>query len=352
MEGLRGVFVLALVGALLPASAGAVSESVTPWLLFAMGARASGMGGAHVTEAAGADAVYWNPANLGLYLNGRSITGMHFAPVPDLADDVYFEYAAYGQRSEGASGGFGGTLMFLTYGESTATDDSGIRLRDFTSWEMGIGGGYGTSLTEKIAVGGGAKLILSYLSPEIGQLEEGQGITWAVDLGVHAREIAPWNLRWGLAILNLGPALKFVDNGSPNPLPLDFRMGLGFDPYMNATHRFTVAAEMNKVLVRQRGGSGSEEFDVDPAYKALFTAWTDESFSEELEDAIYNMGLEYGFSDFIFLRTGWVEDKTGDIQDYTYGVGVRYQSLKFDFAGYPQAQGLDYVKRFSITYDF
>ena len=352
MQHIRRILVCSAVVASFPVSAGAVSESVTPWLLFTMGARASGMGGAHVTEAAGADAVYWNPANLGLYLNGRSITGMHFAPVPDLADDVYFEYAAYGQRSEGASGGFGGTLMFLTYGESTATDDSGIRLRDFTSWEMGIGGGYGTALTEKIAVGAGAKLIMSYLSPEIGQLEEGQGITWAVDVGVHAREIAPMNLRWGLAILNLGPALKFVDNGSPNPLPLDFRMGIGFDPWMNATHRFTVAAEMNKVLVRQRGGSGTEEFDVDPAYKALFTAWTDESLSEELEDAIYNIGVEYGFSDFVFLRSGWVEDKTGDIQDYTYGVGVRYQSLRFDFAGYPQASGLDDVKRFSITYDF
>jgi hypothetical protein len=347
----RIVLVAAAIGAL-PHPAGAVSESVTPWLLFSMGARASGMGGAHVTEAAGADAVYWNPANLGMYLDGRSITGMHFAPVPDLADDVYFEYAAYAQRAEGASGGFGGTLMFLTYGESEATDQSGIRLRAFTSWEMGIGGAYGTALTDKIAVGAGAKLIMSYLSPEIGDLEEGQGVTWAIDLGMHARDLAPLNLRWGLGILNMGPALKFVDNGSPNPLPLDFRMGIGFDPYMSSSHRVTVAAEMNKVLVTQRGGTGTEEFEVDPPYKALFTAWTDEPFSEELEDAIYNIGMEYGFTDFIFLRTGWVEDKTGDIQDYTYGVGVKYQALQFDFAGYPQAQGLDDVKRFSITYDF
>jgi hypothetical protein len=349
---MRSILILGLAAALVPGTAGAVSEAVTPWLLFAMGARASGMGGAHVTEAAGADAAYWNPANLGFYLNGRSLTGMHFAPVPDLADDVYFEYAAYGQKSEGASGGFGGTLMFLTYGESTATDDSGIRLRDFTSWEMGLGAGYGTALSDKLAVGAGAKLIMSYLSPEIGQLEEGQGITWAVDVGVHARDLAPMNLRWGLAILNLGPALKFVDNGSPNPLPLNFRMGFGFDPWTDASHRISVAAEMNKVLVRQRGGTGTEEFTDDPAYKSHFTAWGDESFSEELEDAIYNVGVEYAFTDFVFLRTGWVEDRTGDIRDYTYGVGVRYQSLRFDFAGYPQARGLDDVKRFSVTYDF
>ena len=348
---MRRILVGALLWAALPGTAAAVSESVAPWLLFSMGARASGMGGTHVTEATGADGVYWNPANLGFYLDGKSITGMHFAPVPDLADDVYFEYASYAQKIEGW-GGLGGNIMFLTYGESEATDFSGTRLRSFTSWEMGIGAGYGTALSEHISAGLGAKVIVSNLSPEIGDLQEGRGVTWAIDLGMHARDFAPLNMRAGLAILNLGPSLKYVDNGSPNPLPLDFRLGIGVDPYVSANHRVTVAAEMNKVLVRQRGGTGTEDFDVDPAWKALFTAWTDESFSEELEDAIYNIGLEYAFQNFIFLRTGWVEDKTGDIQDYTYGVGIRYQRIRFDFAGYPQAEGLQDVKRFSITYDF
>jgi hypothetical protein len=174
-----------------------------------------------------------------------------------------------------------------------------------------------------------------------------------VDLGVHGRDLAPFGLRWGLAIQNMGPSLRFVDNGSPNPLPLNFRMGIGFDPYRTEAHRFTLAADMNKVLVRQRGGTtAGEEFKVDPAWKAIVTAWTDESFNEELKDAIYNIGLEYGFSEFVFLRSGWVQDATGDITDYTYGIGVKYQGLRFDYAGYPQATGLDNVNRFSLTYDF
>ena len=343
--------VLMAMAVLVPSQAHAVSESVTPWLLFSMGARASGMGGAHVTEAEGADGVYWNPANLAFYLPSRSITGMHFSPVPDLTDDVYFEYASYADFVEGW-GGLGANIMFLTYGESDATDASGIRLRSFTSWEMAIGGGYGTAISERFSVGAGAKILLSYLSPEIGDLEQGQGITWAIDLGVHGKDLLPWwNFRWGLAILDMGPALKFVDNGSPNPLPLNVRTGIGIDPILDETHRLTIALDMNKVLVRQRTG-GTGEFDVDPAYKALFTAWTDESLGKEFEDAIYNFGVEYGFSDFVFLRSGWVHDKTGDITDYTYGVGLRYQGLRFDYAGYPQATGLDNVNRFSVTYDF
>jgi hypothetical protein len=348
---MRRIILGTLLLAVSPRAAGAVSESVTPWLLFSMGARASGMGGAQVTEARGADGVYWNPANLAFYLKGRSATGMHFSPVPDLADDVHFEYASYAEHVEGW-GGFGGNIMFLTYGESEATDVTGIRLRTFTSWEMGVGLGYGTQVSDHFSVGVGVKIIHSSLSPEFEHLQEGKGTTWAVDVGVHGRELGPFGLRWGLAILNMGPALTYVDNGSPNPLPLNFRMGVGFDPYLSDVHRLTVAAEMNKVLVRQRGGTGTEEFDVDPAWKALFTAWTDDSFRDELRDAIYNIGFEYSFSEFIFVRGGWVQDEAGDITDYTYGLGLAYEGWRFDYGAFPQATGLDNVNRFSLTFDF
>ena len=127
---MRRILAILLV-TLIPGRALAVSEAVTPWLLFSMGARASGMGGAHVTEAAGADGVYWNPANLAFYLDGSSITGMHFSPVPDLTNDVYFEYASYANQVEGW-GGWGANIMFLSYGTSEATDETGIRLRDFS----------------------------------------------------------------------------------------------------------------------------------------------------------------------------------------------------------------------------
>ncbi|HMB67732.1 MAG TPA: PorV/PorQ family protein, partial [bacterium] len=290
--------------------------------------------------------------NLGFYLPRRSVTGTHMRLVPDLADDVYLEYASYAGNIEDW-GNWGLNIMYLTYGESEATDGAGNSVGTFTSWDMGIGAGWGTAVTERFAVGAGAKLVMSRLAPEIGGLEEGRGTTWAVDLGVHGRDLAPMNLRWGLQISNLGPALKFVDNGAPNSLPLNVRTGFGFDPYVDETHRFTVALDMNKTLVRQRGGDDTgEKFSTDPGYKALFTAWTDDSIGEEFEDAIYNFGMEYGFSDFIFLRTGYIHDKLGDITDYAYGIGVAYQSYRFDYASYPQASTLDNVNRFSITAEF
>jgi hypothetical protein len=122
------------------------------------------------------------------------------------------------------------------------------------------------------------------------------------------------------------------------------------------------------VLVRQRGGTGTEEFSVDPAWKALFTAWADEPFDEELEDAIYNFGLEIGGLESVFLRWGVVRDKRGDIMPdsfsrelwpdgmgFTLGPQLRDSGihfpvdLSFDFALFPQATGLAHVKRWSAS---
>jgi hypothetical protein len=219
---------------------------------------------------------------------------------------------------------------------------------------MAVGLGWGTRISDHFSFGTGIKLILSYLSPKLettqGTLEEGQGKSWALDFGLYGRDLGPMGLRWGFGLMNMGPALKFSDNLNPNPLPLNFRMGIGFDPILNDTHRLTVALDMNKVLARPKEVDGRTEYD--PAWKSWITAWGDDPIGDEFEDAIYNIGTEYAFTNFVFLRTGWVQDKTGDITDYTYGVGVAYRQFRFDFAGYPQATGLDDVKRFSITYDF
>jgi hypothetical protein len=214
-----------------------------------------------------------------------------------------------------------------------------------------------------VAIGVAVKLIHSALVDDVqdvAELPELKATTWAADFGVSATEILkrsgsghtlPNGIRLGLAIQNLGPHLTYVEGGSENPLPLNFRLGLGVDAYQNEFHRVTLAAEMNKVLIHQTGDGLA--FDVDPGWKALFTAWTDESLSEELRDAIFNAGAEYALKEVIFLRTGWIHDQTGEITDYTLGGGLRYQhrgvSVQFDYATTPQPTGMDRAQRFSLT---
>jgi hypothetical protein len=168
MKTMRKYFLATvLVGtiAAAPTKSLAVSEYVLPWLLFSMGARASGMGGAQMTEATGADAVYWNPALLGIPAGTRDHRHA-FRPVPDLTDDVYFEYASYAQKVEELGWRRGWKLDVPHLRQSTATDPSGLVIQDFSSWEMGMGMGYGAAVSSKVAVGGGVKFLMSRLSPK------------------------------------------------------------------------------------------------------------------------------------------------------------------------------------------
>ena len=90
--------------------------------------------------------------------------------------------------------------------------------------------------------------------------------------------------------------------------------------------------DFSKLLVSR------DSTDTDEFYTAIFTAWGDDSFSEELRDVVTSMGLEYWYGtpgDFLFaLRTGFFyEDPDyGNRKFLTFGAGIRYDIYGFDFS--------------------
>ena len=57
----------------------------------------------------------------------------------------------------------------------------------------------------------------------------------------------------------------------------------------------------------------------------------DRSFKDELEEIIYNFGLEYSYSNNFILRAGFIYDLEGDIKSPTVGAGVKFNNYGFDF---------------------
>ena len=76
---------------LVSAPAYSQSEAGAIFLLIAPGARAGGMGEAHVAVSNDAYASYWNPAGLG-FLKGTELALMHVNWLPGLANDMYYEF--------------------------------------------------------------------------------------------------------------------------------------------------------------------------------------------------------------------------------------------------------------------
>jgi hypothetical protein len=66
-------------------------------------------------------------------------------------------------------------------------------------------------------------------------------------------------------------------------------------------------------------------------------------FSHELQEMIYNVGLEYWYTDSFALRAGYIYDYEGKIFNHTFGAGIRLLQYGFDFGytageqGHPRA---------------
>jgi hypothetical protein len=228
-------------------------------------------------------------------------------------------------------GSLGASLGYLSYGKSTATDINGDPLGDFKSWEGALSVGYGTELMNNLGFGVGLKVVHVDLAPPWATQEQknGAGTTFAADLGglykiptLPGLQNVPAAL--GMTIQNLGPDISYIDVDQSDPLGRNVKVGLAVYPFSNEVFRTLVAADINRSLLPK-------------------SQW---------EDLIYNVGGEVQFNRLIALRLGYIYDKVGTIQDATFGLGLMYRWIRFDYANVPQSKYLESVNRFSASFHF
>lgn len=304
-------------------SALAQSEAGGISTLFAPGARADGMGRAFTAVANDANAIWWNPGGLA-FLRGHDISVTHSQLVPGLADDVSWSYPVYAQHVEGW-GGLGASVGYLSYGQSEATDEEGNVTGTFTSYELVPAIAYGTELADNLGFGVALKLIRVDLAPATVTLDgrAGRGTTFAADLGALVK-MPGARTSIGAVLSNLGPDIAYIDEDQSDPLGRNIRVGAAYTPFENDVHRVLVAADASRFLIPGR----------------------------VLAVDVWNAGLEYEFNRLIALRGGYVSDPIGDITDWTFGLGLSYRGVRFDYASVPQSSFLDRVSRFSLAYHF
>ena len=314
---LVGLLAFASAQAFAQATSGAQSLNITP------GARADAMGRANVALSNDATSNWWNPAALA-GLNQRVFSLMHTQLVPDLASDVYYEYLGYAQHVEGW-GGIGGSLIFLTYGKSVATDENGVEKGTFSSYEISPSVSLGTEIAKGLSAGISLKYVYVSLAPKQFTLDgqAGTGDTFAADLGL-LYDVSGLGIpvRIGANVQNLGPNISFIDQDQSDPIGRKLWLGVGIKALDTGNFRLLWEADMDKSLIYSN------------------------------EKPIWNTGGELSYASYAALRAGYIYDKDGEIKDPTFGFGVQVTSLSFDYASVPQATGLARVSKFSLTYRF
>lgn len=245
------------------------------------GARAAGMGDAHVALADDATATYWNPAGLAA-IERTQFTLMH----DEWLSSVRMETASVAHETGIGNFGLHFSGMYLDEiqrFESASSAPSG----NFNVYEIAVTGAYGRRIADW-DVGVGVKGLHS-------GLDDQSASGWAVDVGVRYHTRIP-GLTFAGAAQNLGPRMTFIQESFL--LPATGRAG----------------ASLERALPALRG-------DMVGAFDLVWP--TDGDVRE-------HFGVEYTYQHFASLRIGYKGQY--DSQGLTFGFGVRKSGYHFDYA--------------------
>ncbi len=333
---IKGLLILTVVLALSGVSYGSTASVI--WMTITPGARPNGMGEAFTALANDATASYWNPAGLAFAdTSVQEITLQHSNWLPQLADDLYYEFLGYSNYIDGW-GGVGGNITFMSMGEQLETTESGQELGEFYSYGIAATGSFGTEVAQGVSVGLGLKFIYDHLYYQ----DSGKGTSFGADLGVlyqlpmeqlGIQNIGQINI--GACLSNLGPNMSYGGNTENNPLPRTLRAGLAYIPFDSHLSRLRCTADYSKILTNVEDGLG-----------------------EEFNENKWGAGAEFWYYDLLALRAGYIHDTEGisTIQGPTFGAGLQYSGFQLDMAFIPVEENLQgsgkYNSKYSLSVRF
>jgi hypothetical protein len=212
----KTVLALALILALLPASAALATEDpvgTAAMMGLGMGARALGMGGAHIAVADDASVIYYNPAGLAL-VDGISITSLYTN-----------QYGAAGYLAlGGAVNHIGAGILRLDASGIEKTDEFADEIGTIGVVDTAVMAGYGMTVMPNLSVGAAVKYYQQTL-PE----NSGKGFT--ADLGV-LYTMMDDKVRVGAVGRNLFGNVVY-SSGAEDAFDRVFGLGVALEPMEN-----------------------------------------------------------------------------------------------------------------------
>ncbi len=312
---------------------GTASEAGAIFLTIFPGARPTAMGAAFSSIADDATAPFYNPAGLG-FQDVTQISLMHANWLTGLYPDMYYEYFGVSHPVTGL-GSIGANIIYLTTGETQATDQHGIPLARFRTFDLSAGVSYGVRLREELSVGVGVKFIYSYLAPGwlIAYMYDepggGAGTSWGADVGVLYKTPVR-GLQLASALQNFGPDMRYLQGGDTDPLPRTLRAGFSYRIIDKDPNWLMVSGEIISILVG-----------------------VTESFNETWRDAWKCGGLEYTYGGFLSARAGYFRDDNGVRKGPTFGGGIKIRGFEFDIGVDSELYEFETDNyRFSVNYKF
>ncbi len=297
-----------------------VAQTGMTFLKIGVGARAAAMGESYTAMAGDVNAVFWNPAGLASIAD-REVTFSYI----DWIADLKHQAVAAAWNLDGI-GTFAFSLVSMDYGDpinyTRRTDtEAGFEIgSSFSPTEYVAGFAFARQFTEKFSMG----MHLKYAYQGLGLSPTSDGVdnsykenevdVVAVDFGT-SYMTGIRDLRFAVSLSNFSENLQYEEESFQ--IPLTFRMGLAMSVWDVEEHSVTVAVD----AIHPR------------------------DFSEQIHS-----GIEYWYSDLFALRGGYKFNH--DEEGLTFGVGLNYEMLVFDYAYGSFGTIFGSVNRFSLGLKF
>ncbi|MCD6380216.1 PorV/PorQ family protein [bacterium] len=278
------------------------------FLKLGVSARATGMGSAFTAIADDASALYWNPAGL-VELERTEVTLNSVSWPADI--DLYFVGTVF--KTPYIPGTIGISVRALTLDPQivrTIYRPEGTN-RYFDAGSMSYGLSYAKYFTDRFSAGFTAHFLHMGLA-------ERSVESWAFDFGLLYR-IGIRGMTLGMMVQSLGSEFNFDERSSK--LPTVFRVGLSVDLLRQGANILIASSE----------------------------------FSHPSDNAErMNVGAEYSFNQFFFVRGGY--NINYDSQGLAWGVGFKIDSsqtsdIKFDYS-WQDLSDLGYCNRVTLGFSY
>lgn len=279
-----------------------VGTSGAQELRIPVGARGAALSGSAIADAAGVEALYWNPAGAAL----DEGTEVLFSTMSYLVDsDVHFVGVT---RAFGGAGTLGFAVKALVLGDIAVTTEEagGETGESFSPSSTVIGLTYARGLTDRVAVGVTADLVTESI-----RSERATGV--AFDVGLQYA-LAGSGIRFGAVMKSFGPKMRFEgpDFGFATNPP-------GGDPTSSPRTVVTESAAFDlpsAFLV----GVAYDALENESGMLRVFTGFESSTFAENA----YRFGAEYTWRDLLVVRGGATASSRDEATwGATFGGGVR-----------------------------
>lgn len=350
-----------------PVNFGVTSLAIAP------DARGGGLGDLGAATEADVNSQYWNPSKYPFNIARAGVSASYTPWLRQLVSDINLANLV-GFYRLGDYSALSGSLRYFSLGDVYLDESFDENAMTIQPYEFAVDANYSRMLSECFSMGVGMRFIFSDITYDY-TAESKPGTAFAADismyrLGYFIAGNRECSFGWGLNVSNIGSKISYGGDDNSEFIPTNLRLGMNLTIPFNEYNKFSIAADVNKLLVptypKQMDGEADndytdrvqrEYYDISPI-NGIFKSFHDapNGFKEEMQEVQWSLGAEYTYNDRFSLRAGYhheAENK-GNRKYFTAGAGFKMSVFSID-ASYvfstSQTNPLDQTMRFTLGFD-